>query len=203
MERLELGEILEKEVEFIKSHFEPFNKSTSTSSVLTASSSSKQSHNFDIISQMISNIPTQAPASLFTSRLSNASVICERSVLETTTITMPGNESLMRKRKLDEINEALNDDDEEQGNKTMTSRLRDIQNQSINVRSQQQQHQNQQSGHKKLAVIESNKNHVTFNLATQNNRTVELSQQTQKKTQPSVNNLDFDLEDLENNDCDF
>lgn len=154
---------------------------------------------------MISNIPTQAPASLFTSRLSNTSVICERSVLETTTITRSGNESLMRKRKLDEINEALNEDDEEQGNKTTTSRLRDIQNQSINVRSQQQQ-QNQhqpQTGHKKLAVSESNKNHVTFNLATQNNRTVELSQQTQKKTQPSVNNLDFDLEDLENNDCDI
>lgn len=179
MDRLELGHILKKELDYVKSHFEPFSKSSASSTACTSSSSS---HNFDIISQMISNIPTQNPcATFFTSRVSTTSV-GERSVLETTSSRQSANESL-RKRKLDDLNEI----EQEESNRT---RLRDIQNQSS------------RQSTKKLA-IEANKSHVAFNVASQKNQTVELSQTQSKTTQPSVNNLDFSLDDLENNDCDI
>lgn len=177
MDRLELGHILKKELEYVKSHFEPFSKSSTSSTACTSSSSS---HNFDIISQMISNIPTQNPcATFFTSRMSTTS-LGERSVLETSS-RQSANESL-RKRKLDDINEI----DQDESNRT---RLRDIQNQS--------------SQSTKKVAIEANKSHVTFNVASQKNQTVELSQTQSKTSQPSVNNLDFSLDDLENNDCDI
>lgn len=234
MERLELDELLATELEHIKTNFEPFNGESRSMVNRTANMSG---HNFDIISQMISNVPTQpqqntsiyqqpSTSSLFNRSL-NVSVSTNRmAATNNNTTLVSGN-----KRKLDEIEKE--NDKEVQEKEPSRIRFNTTLNQTryFEVKSQSQiqnrRPETSQTVDRSLIEISANNsmessmrkrnrveeetksNNDNLNqtkMSSQRSSQVNLSSQQIKKTQPpvlSVSSLDFDLEDLKNDDCDI
>lgn len=234
MERLELDELLATELEHIKTNFEPFNGESRSMVNRTANMSG---HNFDIISQMISNVPTQPQQNtsiyqpLSTSSLFNRSLNVSTNRMAATnnnTTVVSGN-----KRKLDEIEKENDKDVQEKEpsrirfNTTLNqTRYYEVKSQS-QIQSQNRRPETSQTVDRSLVEISAN-NSVDSSMRKRNrveeetksnsdnlNQTkmfsqrssqVNLSSQQIKKTQQpvlSVSSLDFDLEDLKNDDCDI
>lgn len=86
----------------------------------------------------------------------------------------------------------MNETGQEEADNT---RLRDTLNRSMSIKSYQMT--------QKIATADENNSNLMFNLADLKSQTEELSQSQTKQREPSVNNLNFSLDDLENRDCDI
>lgn len=234
MERLELDELLATELEHIKTNFEPFNGESRSMVNRTANISG---HNFDIISQMISNVPTQPQQNTSIYQPPSTSSLFNRSLnLSTNRMAATNNNTTLvsgNKRKLDDIEKE--NDKEVQEKEPSRIRFNTTLNQTryFEVKSQSQiQSQNRrpeasQTVDRSLVEISANnsidssmrkRNRVEeetksnsdnlnqTKMSSQRSSQVNLSSQQIKKTQQpvlSVSSLDFDLEDLKNDDCDI
>jgi hypothetical protein len=230
LERLELDELLATELEHIKTNFEPFNGESRSMVNRTANMSG---HNFDIISQMISNVPTQPQQNTSIYQPPSTSSLFNRSLnVSTNRMAATNNNTTLvsgNKRKLDEIEKENDKEVQEKEpsrirfNTTLNqTRYFEVKSQSQNRRPETSQtvdrslveisaNNSMESSMRKRNRVEeetksNNDNLNQTKMSSQRSSQVNLSSQQIKKTQQpvlSVSSLDFDLEDLKNDDCDI